>query len=107
MHQDEGDRIIEAMEETLDRLPLLRDTAARALADAKRTHARALLDARSQGYSSREEREAHATLEAADAQQAADIAERTYRDALTHLRLLQSQLDLARTRIVTERNLRV
>ena len=84
MHYDEqADRIIEAMETAHDDLDRLRTVAASAAAEAKRIHARALLEARTIGLSSREEREAHATLASADAGEAADIAERTYRDTLT------------------------
>ena len=108
MHYDEqADRIIEAMEQANDDLDRLRTVAASAAAEAKRIHARALLEARTIGLSSREEREAHATLASADAGEAADIAERTYRDTLTYIRVLTAQLELARTRMVTERSIRV
>lgn len=105
--QDQSGRITEAMEQAYHDLDQLRQTAASAAADAKRTHATALLAARAHGYSSREERDAYANLQAADAQEAADIAERTYRDTLTYIRMLTAQLDLARTRMVTERQIRV
>lgn len=108
MHYDEhADQIIAAMEEAKDDLERLRTDAASAAAEAKRIHARALLEARTIGLSSREEREAHATLQSADQAEAADIAERTYRDTLTYIRMLTSQLELARTRMVTERQIRV
>lgn len=106
-YDDQADRIIEAMESAHDDLARLRSVASSAAAEAKRIHARALLEARTIGLSSREEREAHATLASADAAEAADIADRTYRDTLTYLRTLTSQLDLARTRMVTERSIRV
>lgn len=106
-HDDEADRIIAAMEDAHDDLEHLRSVASSAAAEAKRTHARALLEARTIGLTSREERDAHATLAAADHLEAADIAERTYRDTLTYIRMLTSQLELARTRMVTERQIRV
>lgn len=102
-----ADRIVEALEHAIDDLETLRTTAARADADAKRLRATALLEARDHGYRSREERDAHATLLAIDAEEAAAIAERAYRDANTYIRTLQSQLELIRTRMVTNREVRV
>lgn len=105
--EDEADHVIAEMEEALDRLGELRITAASTDAEAKRLHARALLAARSKGYTSREERDAYATLESVDAREAADICERSYRDTLTYIRTLQSRLDLIRTQIVSRRDIRV
>lgn len=103
----EADAIIEALEAAVDGLSELRVQAAQAKNEAKRLHARALLEARSLGHTSREERDAHATLASADAEEAAEILERTYRDSLTYIRTLQTRLDLIRTQIVSRRDLRV
>lgn len=105
--ETEVDRVIAALEAAVDGLSGLRIQAAKADAEAKRLHARALLDARRLGFTSREEREAHAVLSSVDAREAADIYERTYRDNLTYIRTLQTRLDLIRTQIVSQRDLRV
>ena len=102
-----AEHVIAALEEAIDRLNDLRTTAAQADSEAKRLQATALLAARSQGYTSREERDAYATLQSVDAREAADICERTYRDTLTYIRTLQSRLDLIRTQIVSRREIRV
>lgn len=102
-----ADRVIEAMEEAVDRLEPLRTTAARAESAAKEAHARALLAARGQGHRAREEREAYATLASIGQAETAAICERAYRDTLTYIRLLQSRLDLIRTQMVSHRDLRV
>lgn len=103
----EADRLVEVLEEANDELDALRECAAATKADAERARAIALLEARGKGYTSREERDAHATLAAVDLQVIADIAERRYRDKQNYLRVLQSQLDLARTRIVSNRAISV
>lgn len=102
-----ADQVITALEVAIDDLEALRSEAADARAEAKKAEARALLEARALGYRSREERDAHATLESADLEAAADIAERIYRDKNTYVRVLQSQLELIRTRMVTNRDVRV
>lgn len=103
----EADGVIDAMEAAVDSLDGLRTQAAGADAEAKRLHAIALLDARSLGFRSREERDAHATLASLEAREAADICERAYRDTLTYIRTLQTRLDLIRTQIVSNRDLRL
>jgi regulator of protease activity HflC (stomatin/prohibitin superfamily) len=103
----EADHVIAAMEAAVDRLSDLRIAAARADTEAKRLQATALLEARTLGFRSREERDAHAVLASAEAQEAAAICERTYRDTLTYIRTLQTRLDLIRTQIVSNRDLRV
>ena len=102
-----ADQVISALEVAVDDLESLRSGAATARADAKKVEARALLDARDLGFKSREERDAYATLAAADLEAAADIAERVYRDKNTYIRVLQSQLELIRSRMATDRSMRV
>lgn len=104
---NEVDTLLDTLEEAANDLGPLGRQAAQAHAEAKRQHATALLAARSRGYSSREEREAFATIEASNALEAADICERIYRDKLTYIRALQTRLDLIRSAIVTERHMQV
>ena len=103
----DAETVIEALEAAVDGLSDLRTLAAQTDAEAKRLHARALLDARGLGFTSREERDAHATLASIEARETADICERTYRDTLTYIRTLQARLDLIRTQIVSQRDLRL
>lgn len=104
---DRAERLSNALEAAVDDLARLREHTATATAEAKRIYQTAILDARDHGCRNREERIAHAELAACDAQAAADIAQMTYRDQLTYIRVLQTQLDLARTEIVTQRQVSV
>ena len=105
--EESADQIVLALEAAIDALEGLRNDAASTRSDARKAEAVALLEARDLGFRSREERDAHATLASADLEATADITERIYRDKLTYIRTLQSQLELIRTRMVTNRDLRV
>ena len=104
---DDADRLVDELEAVNDALDGLRHDASATRADAERARATALLEARSKGYTSREERDAYATLASVDLDALAFLAERRYRDTQNYIRVLQSQLDLARTRIVSNRGINV
>lgn len=105
--QERTETLVTALEDALDTLPKLRAAAATKAADAKKAYATAILDASTHGAKNREERVARADLASADLDAAAEIYERQYRDQLTYIRALQTQLDLVRTTIVTARQIQV
>lgn len=106
--EERADTIIQSLEEANDSLEELGHMAATAKAEAKKVYARAILRATDAGHGkNREERLAYADLEAADAEATAEICERIYRDRLTWIRTLQSQLELIRTTMVTHRQIQV
>ena len=105
--EEAADRIVDELDTAMSELTTLREEMSSTRADAERTYRTALLEARALGHTSREERDAHAVLQAIDQRAAADLAEMAYRDKNTYVRVLQSQLELIRTRMATNRALRV